>query len=75
MENQRTENNRPPADGPRLPGLLARAVPFLVISIILGMLLFTQFNTPPEIDYSFFREQLLAKNVADVQFHGNTLIG
>jgi cell division protease FtsH len=75
MENQRTENNRPPADGPRLPGLLARAVPFLVISIILGMLLFTQFNTPPEVGYSFFREQLYNKNIAELEIHGTTLIG
>lgn len=76
MENQRTENSpRTPSEGPRLPGLLARAIPFLVISVILGMLLFTQFNTAREITITTFWNQLDKGNIAEVEFHGNTLLG
>ncbi|MDZ4783248.1 MAG: ATP-dependent zinc metalloprotease FtsH [Planctomycetia bacterium] len=76
MENQRPENpTRPPADGPRMPSLLARAIPFLLISVILGALLFTQFSARNEIDYSFFWDQLDKGNVAELQIRGNVLVG
>jgi len=76
MENKRQESSgRPPVDGPRLPSLLMRAVPFLLITVILGLLLLTQFNSIREIDYSTFWQQLEKGNIAELQIRGNVLIG
>ena len=76
MENQRPETpSRPSADGPRMPSLLARAIPFILISVILGALLVTQFASRNEIDYSFFWKQLEDGNVAELKIQGNVLIG
>ncbi len=76
MENQRPENApRPSSDGPRMPSLLARAIPFIVISVILGMLFLTQLTFRTEIDYSTFWTELQANNIAELQIKGNVLIG